>query len=85
MNMELFIVMGVTWILDFVSDYFDNQIVELLLDICNIYRGVLIFLIFVCKRRVLCEMIRRVGKDFFLKFNKKSSYHFPVKKFLLPT
>lgn len=77
MNMELFIVMGVTWILDFVSDYFDNQIVELLLDICNIYRGVLIFLIFVCKRRVLCELIRRVGKTLYF-FQEKLDFPLPI-------
>lgn len=62
MNMELVIVMGVTWILEFVSGFIDNEIIQLLLDICNLGRGILIFLIFVCNRRVLTEMIRRVGE-----------------------
>lgn len=62
MNMELVIVMGVTWILEFISGFVDNEIIQLLLDICNLGRGVLIFIIFVCKRRVLTEMIRRVGE-----------------------
>lgn len=62
MNMELIIVMGVTWTIEFISEYVDNKIIQLLLDICNLYRGVLIFLIFVCKRRILVEIVRRIGK-----------------------
>lgn len=60
--MELIIVMGVTWTIEFISEYVDNKIIQLLLDICNLYRGVLIFLIFVCKRRILVEIVRRIGK-----------------------
>lgn len=54
--------MGVTWVLEFVSGFIENDIIQLLLDICNLGRGFLIFVIFVCKRRVLTEMFRRIGE-----------------------
>lgn len=87
MNMELIIVMGITWTIEFISEYVDNKIIQLLLDICNLYRGVLIFLIFICKRRILVELIRRIGKfgifSFFKEDSSTSNYHHFIKFFLL--
>lgn len=49
LNLKLFTVMGISWILEIISTYNDNQITETLTDIYNIFLGVFIFFIFVFK------------------------------------
>lgn len=52
--LRLFIVMGVSWSMEIVSFLISAQSnVFLLTDICNTIQGVLIFVLFVLKRRVL--------------------------------
>ncbi|XP_050546918.1 G-protein coupled receptor Mth2-like isoform X1 [Daktulosphaira vitifoliae] len=58
---KLFLVMGVNWLAEIISWAFDNQgHWWYVTDIGNALQGVLIFLIFVCKKRVL----RLVNKKF---------------------
>lgn len=61
--LRLFIVMGVTWSMEVIS-FFISKDAEyfLLTDICNTIQGVLIFFLFVLKRRVL----RLIKKRFVL-------------------
>lgn len=52
--LRLFIVMGVTWSMEGISFLISkNSDFFLLTDICNTIQGVLIFVLFVMKRRVL--------------------------------
>lgn len=59
--LKLFIVMGVNWILEVLSFYFpDYDNVWLISDIINSFQGVMIFLIFVCKKRVLLLLNKKL-------------------------
>lgn len=62
MNLKLLTVMGTSWILEFISTFSPNQIVELILDSFNIFYGCFIFIIFVFKRKVFHELKQRFGK-----------------------
>lgn len=61
MNVKLFTVMGISWILEIISEHSHSAAIETIFDVYNIFRGVLIFLIFVFKRRVIKEFKHRVG------------------------
>lgn len=63
MNLKLFTVMGISWVLEIISTFSTNETVEGLLDLYNIFIGVFIFLIFVFKRRVLYELKCRFGES----------------------
>ncbi|XP_031617372.1 G-protein coupled receptor Mth2 isoform X2 [Contarinia nasturtii] len=67
MNLKLFTVMGISWILEIISTFYKNPTVEYIFDTYNIFLGVFIFFIFVFKRKVLYELKIRFG------FNSKST------------
>jgi hypothetical protein len=62
MNIKLFIVMGISWLLEVIATIFDYP-PELwyVSDIFNCLQGLLIFIIFVCKRKVLNAVKKRLG------------------------
>lgn len=62
MNLKLFTVMGTSWILELISTFSTNEIIQMILDTYNIFYGVFIFIIFVIKRTVLRELAHRFGK-----------------------
>ncbi|XP_055301320.1 G-protein coupled receptor Mth2 isoform X2 [Sitodiplosis mosellana] len=61
MNLKLFTVMGISWMLEFISTFYKNHYFEYILDSYNILLGVSIFFIFVFKRKVLYELKCRFG------------------------
>ncbi|XP_055388156.1 G-protein coupled receptor Mth [Condylostylus longicornis] len=64
MNTKLFIVMGITWILEIISTiFYDQKNVYLwyISDFSNILQGVLVFFVFVFKRRVWYAVLDRFG------------------------
>lgn len=62
MNMKLFIVMGVSWMLEVIATvYRQNSIVWYFSDTFNILQGVLVFLIFVFKWKVYHAIRQRLG------------------------
>lgn len=62
MNLKLFCVMGVTWLLETISS-FCREPKELwwIADFVNVMQGVFVFLIFVFKRNVLTAIKKRLG------------------------
>lgn len=64
MNLKLFTVMGISWILEIISTFSTNETIEFVLDTYNIFIGVFIFIIFVFKRKVLYELKCRFGKNY---------------------
>ena len=62
MNLKLFFVMGGTWIMEIVATLLQN--IEqwwYVSDFFNIFQGILVFFIFVCKRNVLEAIKKRLG------------------------
>lgn len=62
MNLKLFTVMGISWVLEIISTFSTNETVEFVLDTYNLFLGVFIFIIFVLKRKVLYELKLKFGK-----------------------
>lgn len=62
MNLKLFTVMGISWILEIMSTFAENHFYETIQDLYNIFLGVAIFVIFVFKRRVYREFKSRIGE-----------------------
>lgn len=63
MNAKLFVVMGVTWTLEIVSTFFPHEhAVFYLSDAANALQGVMIFAIFVLKRKVVRALAVRLGR-----------------------
>lgn len=60
MNTKLFIVMGVTWLLEVISTFGGPPEMWYASDVANALQGLLIFLIFVMKKRVLNEFRQRI-------------------------
>merc|ERR550532_3592120 len=71
LSLKLLIVMGISWIFEFVhfliADHIYNldcyliwQIVVGLFDFLNMHRGSLFFLIFVCKKSILSQLREKV-------------------------
>ncbi len=74
MNIKLFIVMGVTWLLEILATlYQDMEQLWYFSDIFNILQGVLVFVIFVCKAKVWEAIKQRLG------INKLLTYCFKPK------
>jgi G protein-coupled receptor Mth (Methuselah protein) len=63
MNLKLFIVMGISWVLEIVASFgsYDDYW-WFLSDIFNLLQGVLIFAIFVLKKSVLVAIRKKLGK-----------------------
>lgn len=70
MNLKLFTVMGISWVLEIISTFNTNKTMEVVLDLYNIFLGVFIFFIFVFKRKVLYELQSRFGNNCYEKFIK---------------
>lgn len=64
MNLKLFSVMGITWLLELLTTIF-REPAELwwLTDAFNVMQGLFVFLIFVFKRNVLTSIKQRFGLD----------------------
>nr|CAD7578121.1 unnamed protein product [Timema californicum] len=68
MNVKLFVVMGVTWAIEVISSVVElPQEIWYLADAANALQGVLIFCIFVLKRKVLHKLGRQLGVKLCLK------------------
>lgn len=70
MNLKLFTVMGISWILEIITTIYKNDTVGYILDAFNLLIGVFVFFIFVFKRKVFYELKCRFGKRqiFFFSF-----------------
>lgn len=61
-KLQVFIVMGISWILEVVYVYNQHQTkLKFMIELYNILRGIMVFLIFVWKRPVAHELKRRFG------------------------
>lgn len=63
MNLKLFTVMGISWILEIISTFNTNETAEIILDLFNVFYGCFMFIIFVCKRKVYREVLQRFGTN----------------------
>lgn len=64
MNLKLFIVMGVSWLLEILATVFDKRPnLWLVSDAFNLLQGVLVFFIFVFKKSVLVAFRKKLGKS----------------------
>lgn len=69
MNGKLFIVMGVSWFLEiFSAIFYDHIAFFYITDVFNAFQGILIFSIFVCKRRTFEALKQQLG-NFEIFFN----------------
>lgn len=66
MILKLFVVMGVSWMLEILSTIFDGEW-WFLSDLFNLLQGVLVFAIFVCNQKVFSAFREKFGMfvDFF--------------------
>jgi len=63
LNLKLFIVMGISWLLEITATIFYTKSTWWTIsDVFNLLQGVLIFLIFVFKRKVLVAFQKKLGK-----------------------
>lgn len=63
MNLKLFIVMGISWLLEIFATLFDDKpMLWYVSDGFNLLQGVLVFFIFVFKRSVLVAFQKKLGK-----------------------
>jgi hypothetical protein len=63
MNLKLFVVMGVSWLLEIFASLFNEQSIWWSIsDFFNLMQGVLVFFIFVFKRKVLVAFQQKLGK-----------------------
>ncbi|CRL01349.1 CLUMA_CG014319, isoform A [Clunio marinus] len=61
MNLKLFIVMGISWLLEIMATVYDNKPWWYVSDGFNLLQGVLVFFIFVFKRKVLVAFQKKLG------------------------
>ncbi|EFN65885.1 G-protein coupled receptor Mth2 [Camponotus floridanus] len=79
--LKLFIVMGINWSMEIVSWLFKNEPKYLwyLTDLTNTLQGLIIFIIFVCKKKVKRLLLKRFGfqdRDIFSRNSTRSvAYH----------
>ncbi len=55
--MRLFLLMGLTWVLQFVAPYIDNLVVRAIFVVANSLQGLFLFISFVCQRKVLAHFV----------------------------
>lgn len=61
MNIKLFTIMGLSWILEIASAIFPNiEQIWWITDLFNSLLGVCVFIIFVCKKRVLLMIKKKL-------------------------
>lgn len=79
LNLKLFIVMGLSWIFEITATIFDkHHHLWMVTDFVNLMQGVLIFFIFVCKRKVLMAFQKKLGKLFINRIVSYMLYFFVV-------
>lgn len=62
MNLKLFIVMGASWLMEIISTLTPSfEDLFYVSDAFNIFQGVMVFMIFVCKKKVWVAMRARLG------------------------
>lgn len=62
MNLKLFIVMGASWLMEIISTIVQKpEELFYISDAFNILQGVMVFMIFVCKKRVWIAIRTRIG------------------------
>jgi G protein-coupled receptor Mth (Methuselah protein) len=63
MNLKLFIVMGILWLIEIIDTLVEfHQTMSYFVDAFNLMQGVLVFLIFVFKKKVLMALQKKLGK-----------------------
>jgi len=62
MSIKLFLVMGIPWSFEMISKFFKNQwtILWVVLDEINALQGVMIFIIFVAKSKVIMNLRKKL-------------------------
>lgn len=67
--------MGVNWLMEILSYYYQEEsIIWDIIDVCNTLQGTMIFIIFVCKRRVIILINKKVyPKKMLIKENFRTS------------
>lgn len=64
MNIKLFSVMGISWLLEIISTlYNQDSMWWYISDVFNCLQGVLVFFVFVFKRKVLVAFQKKLGKQ----------------------
>lgn len=72
MNLKLFTVMGVSWLLEIQTTIFDqNDIQWIIADIWNLLQGVLVFTIFAFKKKVWRGLLNKFGEIKLKKFKRE--------------
>lgn len=62
MNLKLFIVMGASWLMEIISTVVQTpEELFYVSDAFNILQGVMVFIIFVCKKKVWIAIRARIG------------------------
>lgn len=65
MNIKLFSVMGISWLLEILATvYKQNSYWWYFSDVFNCLQGVLVFFVFVFKRKVLVAFQKKLGKKY---------------------
>lgn len=65
MNIKLFSVMGISWLLEIMATLYQQQSFWWSIsDVFNCLQGVLVFFVFVFKRKVLVAFQKKLGKNF---------------------
>lgn len=63
MNLKLFTVMGISWLVEILATVLDkNPMWWYVSDAFNLLQGVMVFFIFVFKRKVLVAFQKKLGK-----------------------
>ena len=74
MNFRLFMLMGLTWTMDNLSAYIEKldgaphwtQILFYITDTINYLQGIFIFILLICKRKILLALMERLNLSKFL-------------------
>ena len=68
MNFKLFMVMGLTWTMDNIASYVEGiqeapkwtETVFYITDTINFMQGIVIFVLFICKRAIYLSILKRL-------------------------
>ncbi|XP_023217774.1 G-protein coupled receptor Mth2-like [Centruroides sculpturatus] len=73
--LKLFLIMGLSWMTDFIPSMFDNCHIYLITDTFNALHGLFLFLIFICKKKILKPIFDFCKIRGCASLCKKSSFH----------
>ncbi|XP_065215072.1 G-protein coupled receptor Mth2-like [Planococcus citri] len=73
--LKLFSMMGISWLMEILSYFYqDESIIWDVIDVCNMLQGTFIFFIFVCKRRVIILLNKKIyPKKMLIEENMRSN------------